>query len=79
MTKFASYELNPIQTYGTMIFLSPEAEKQFNEAPEEVKNYSIALLSKCINKSMRELVDDTICKKLNELENRIKSLEVNEK
>lgn len=56
-------------------FSSPEKEKEFNEAPEDVKKMAMSLLDITVRKSMRDIQLDFIIKKFDELEERLEKLE----
>lgn len=75
MAKFAKYGTCPIEEYSPFFFISPEKEKEFNEAPEAVRKMAMALLELTVKQSMRELTDEMILKKLQELDERLVKLE----
>jgi len=75
MTKFTRYKYGSSPVKSSCFFMSPEAEKLFNEADEEVKKVSMALLEATIKRSMNELNQEFILKRFEELEERVSKLE----
>lgn len=78
MVKFAKYGTAPVSAYSPFFFISPEKEKEFNEAPESVRKMAMALLEATVKQSMRELNNEMVLQKLQELDERMYKLEKRE-